>query len=231
MKPATRLAISLLLLVVCCGLGYWVTVWWEAGRRGRGASPSGASGAERPEAVVAMPVIKHGENGRLDWKLYLDQIELQAGGSIIGARGLREGLVYDASGAPGVRVTAQRVTGDATRRNFEVTGDVVVTSPKGIVITTDKVNWLNDQQELHCPGPVVMRSRGRVFVASTLDYFINTDLVRCPSQARVYSGNNRIVGQQLTYNVQTGIVDIVGGIQMVLNVKEAKQIMQELRKP
>jgi len=231
-KPPYRILILLVLLAACGALGYWLTV----AARGRGGPPgnevsSVAPGAGAPEAVVTSPVIKHSERGKLAWKIYLDEVELQSGGSTVGAHNLREGIVYDAAGKPAIRVTAKRVVGDATQKNFEMTGEVVVTSPKGVVISTEVVSWINDQQLIRCPGPVIMRVKGRVFTASALDYQVNSDIVQCPDQVRMYSGNNRVVGKSLTYNLKTGIVDITGGVQVVLNPQEAKKILKELRNP
>ena len=55
--------------------------------------------------------------------------------------------------------------------------------------------------------------------------------VTCPNQVRMYSGNNRVSGRSLTYNVTTGIADIVGGIQMMITPQEARQLLKELRSP
>ena len=80
-------------------------------------------------------------------------------------------------------------------------------------------------------GAVMMKAKRLVIATTGLDYLLQTDDMKCPNQVRMYSGNNRVVGRSLTYNVETGIADLVGGIQMVINPEEAREIMRELGTP
>ena len=231
MKDPRRVLVVVALLVASAALGYWLRV---AARRQEGQpspGPAVAGNAAAPEAVLSSSVIKHSEGGKPSWKILLDQVELAAGGTTVGAQGVREGIVYDAAGKPALRVTAQRVTGDTARRNFEMTGDVVLTSPRGFIITTQDVQWFDAEKRIHCPKPVVMKTKSLVFTAQTLDYLVNSDTVQCKDQVRGYSGNNRFSGNSLTYDLKTEVVDVTGGFQMVLNVQEGKKLMQELRNP
>lgn len=227
MKTSHRIAIAVGLAAASGGIGYWVTVGarHEPAPRPSPPSPGGA------EAVLTSPELRHSEAGKLAWKVILEEVNLQTGGGAVTVHGLREGIIYDDAGAPALRVTARQVQGDTLRKDFEMTGDVVVTSPRGFVINTNTLKWLNDEQRIHCPGAVTMKAKSLVISTTGLDYLLQTDDVKCPNQVRMYSGNNRVVGQSLIYNVQTGIADIIGGVQMVINPEEAKQILKELGTP
>lgn len=172
---------------------------------------------------------KHVEHGKVAWRVILDEVALETGGSAVKVQGLREGIIYDQTGQPALRVTAKQIRGDTTRKNFEVMGQVTVSSPKGLVITTERVKWINDEQRLTCPGQVTMRGKSIVVTTSQLDYNLREEKVHCPNRVRMYSGNNRLVGQSLKYDVKTGITDIIGGVQMVINPEEAKKILKELQ--
>jgi lipopolysaccharide export system protein LptA len=230
MMLARRVVIMVLAAAASGALAYLVTAALARGPGPAGGAPPGAEGA-KPQAVLTAPELKHSEGGRLAWRVLLERANLTSGGSLVEASGLREGIIYDRQGRPAIRITADRVQADAMRKNFTMLGRVVVTSPKGIVITTDQVQWLNDEQRLHCPTHVTLKARKLAVTTTTLDYLVEADLVRCPSDVRMYSGNNRVAGRSLTYNTQTGVVDVVGGVQMVINPSEARQLLKELRKP
>lgn len=181
------------------------------------------------EVVVNNPELVATQAGKPAWKVILDKVQLSSGGNTVAAQGLREGLVYDDAGKPVVRITARQVTADINRKDFEVTGQVTVTSPRGVVITTEKAQWLNAQQMVRCPGTVVTRAKNLVITTRGLDYSVQADTLTCPNQVRMYSGNNRLVGRSLKYDNKTGIADVVG-VQIVVNPQEAKQILKELPK-
>jgi lipopolysaccharide export system protein LptA len=230
MQTARRVAITVLAAAASGVLAYFVTA--ALARGGPVAPGEGGAGPDaRPQAVLTAPELKHSENGRLAWRVLLDKANLTGGGDLVEAQGLREGIIYDRQGVPAIRVTADRVQADATRKNFTMLGHVVVASPKGIVITTEQVQWLNDEQRLHCPVAVTLKARKLAVTTTTLDYLVDANLVRCPSQVRMYSGNNRVSGSSLTYNTDTGVVDVVGAVQMVINPSEARQLLKELRRP
>ncbi len=228
MKTWHRISLAIALVALSGALTYWATV--DSRRRPRAATPAKSTQAG-PEAVMTSPELRHSEGGKPAWKVILDEVDLGAGGGSVTVQGLREGIIYDQSGTPALRITARQVKGDTLRKDFEVSGGVVVTSPKGFVINTEFVNWLNDQQKVQCPGPVVMKAKTLVISTTGLDYLVSSDDVKCPNQVRMYAGNNRVVGRSLNYNATTGIADIIGGVQMVINPAEAKDILKELGTP
>ncbi len=221
MRTSHRIIISVVLVAASASLAYWVSSFRhrepeeDAAPQERGAH----------EAVVSSPELRHTEGGKLAWKVILDEIQLDRGGTTVAAQGLREGIIYD-KGEPALRVTAQHVRGDTTRRNFHVSGRVVVTSPKGFIIKTENVDWFNDEQRIHCPGAVLMKAKSIVISTTGLDYLLQTDIVNCPNQVRMHSGNNQVIGRSLTYDVKTEIVDMTD-IQMVINPDEGKRILKE----
>jgi lipopolysaccharide export system protein LptA len=230
MVTARRVAIMVLAAAASGTLAYLVTAALTRGPRPVNSGDVSADGG-KPQAVLTAPELKHSEGGHLAWRVLLEKANLTGGGNLVEARGLREGIIYDRQGRPSIRVTADRVQADATRKNFTMLGHVVVASPKGIVITTEQVQWLNDEQRLHCPANVTLKARKLAVTTSALDYLVDANLVRCPNQVRMYSGNNRVAGRSLSYNTETGVVDVVGGVQMVINPSEARQLLKELRKP
>jgi LPS export ABC transporter protein LptC len=218
--------IAVALVLLSAALGYWVTVRGQ--KRPLPPPPAPSPGAE---AILANPELSYRDkNGHTAWRVLLDSLELESGGNTLTAKGLREGIVYDEKGTPVVRITAQQVTADTNRKDFSVTGKVTVVSPKGMILTTERADWINDLQTVRAPGPVVMRTKSIVITATGLDYNIKTDQVTSPNQVRVYSGNNRLVGRGLKYDLNTGWVDLAN-VQVVVNPSEGKRILQELGNP
>jgi LPS export ABC transporter protein LptC len=229
-KTSHRIIFALLVVALAGALTYWVTI---AARRRAAQPPPAPPPAAKPgsEVTLTSPELRHTEGGKLAWKVILDEVSLESGGGSVAVKGLREGIIYDKAGLPALRVTAKSVKGDTLKKDFEMQGSVVVTSPRGMVITTEQVKWFNDQQKIQCPGVVKMKGKSLVIATTGLDYLLSTDEVKCPNQVRMYSGNNRVVGRSLTYNLTSGIADITGGVQMVINPKEARQILKELGTP
>lgn len=227
MNGLRQWALTIALAIAAGCVGYF----GAAALRGQIGLPDGSGSGEKPQAILTSPELKHSEGGRVAWRVLLDEANILSGASLVEGSKLREGIIYDRQGVPVIRVTADRVQADATRRNFTLLGHVSVTSPRGILITTQQVQWFNDEQRLHCPTAVTLKAHKLAVTTSTLDYLVEAKLVRCPAAVRLYSGNNRVSGKSLTYNTETGIVDVVGGVQMVVNPSEARQLLKELRKP
>ena len=219
-----RIAISILMVAASGLLAYWLT----ARRHGAGGPlPAPASTPPASQAIMRSSELRHTQQGKLAWKVLIDELKLSKGGSTIAAQGLREALIYDSAGEPTIRITAKRVQGDTSRRNFRMTGEVVVTSPKGFVIKTQTVDWVNDEQRIHCPEQVLMKDTNIVISTTGLDYLLRPDQVKCPNQVRMYSGNNSMVGGSLSYDVKTGVVDILDGVQLMINPQETKKVLRE----
>lgn len=226
-KTSQRILIGILVLVVAGALSFLAVRTLTRRDRPSALPPSAERG---PGAVIKSPELQHIENGKLAWKVLLDRLELQTGGGNVAVQGLREGLIYDGNGKPALRITAKQVRGDTQRRDFEVIGQVVVTSPKGFVIRTERATWRNDVQKIDCPGAVSMKAKNIVIATTGLVYTLQADQVACPNQVRMYSGNNRVVGHSLVYDVKTGNVELQD-IQMVINPEEGRQILKEWSNP
>jgi len=179
-----------------------------------------------PLVSIRRPVLKHTEEGQLAWQIRLKEIQIKHGAGQLSAEGIQEALIYGSSGEPLVRVTAQRVTGSTTGRDFEVTGHVTVVSYQGVVITTNKVHWKQAQGTIFCPGQVTARAREAMFSTRGATYDINQNLIQAPNQVNLYSGENKIIGKSLTYNLDTGNFTM-DAVQMIFKAEEARELLRE----
>ena len=199
--------------------------------RWRTPSPRPLPPSPQPQkagVIVERPVLKHTENSQLAWQIQLKKMEISHGGQNIAAHGVQEALIYAAEGKPVLRMTAQQVTGDTARRDFQVSGDVRVVSYRGTVITTDTVEWHQADQTMSCPGEVTLYTREAVVITSGLTYYVNQDVVECPNQVTMYAGNNnKVIGEQLRYDVATADFTLQN-VRMILNVEEAKEQLREV---
>jgi len=219
-----------LVLVLGVGLGYWAMLWWNY-LHGRPvqppvapATPVTAPAPTRPreEVVVQNPTLKHTEGGRLAWQVQLDQLKIAAGAQAVAAAGMREALIYDKNGAPAIRLTAKTARGNTADRNLEVSGDVRAVSPRGALITTEQVRWLEKERRLVCPQKVVFRTSKAAVTTVGLSYYVDQDLIKAPGVVRMYSGANKMVGRGLVYNVKTQDFSM-SNVQAVFNPEEARQ--------
>ncbi len=197
----------------------------------RTPSPSVPSESQQPGGTVkvSQPVVSHAEKGALAWQLQLREMNISAGGRTVAAQGLREGLIYDSEGKPIVRVTADRISGDTTTRNFSVTGNVTVTTPKGVVFSTDTVKWIQDEGKLECPGLVTMRSKQMTVTTTGLEFYVNQDLVKCPNFIKMVNGENTLVGRNLRYNIKTASFELES-VQALFNAEQVRALAQEARR-
>lgn len=175
-------------------------------------------------ATIGESTVTYSPGGRTAWKVKLDQIKLQSGGQSIAAKGLREALVYNASGKPLVRLTAQRIDGNTRTRDLQVSGSVRAVTPEGAVLDTETVKWVAAEEKLQSPVQVTMRSKDTVFTAASCDFYVGQNLVKCPGQVTMKVGNNTLIGKGLTYNMKTEDFSMLGGVQAIFNpdtVREA----------
>jgi len=189
-----------------------------------------AGGSTQPLVTIERPVINHSEGDRLAWQIRLKRIQITQGQGLISAEGIQEALIYGATGQPLVRVTAQKVTGRAGGRDFEVTGKVTVVSYQGVVVSTDTVQWNQATGKVVCPGTVSARSREALFSTRGLTYDINRSLIQAPNQVNLYSGQNKIIGKGLSYDLNTGSFSL-SSVQMVFNAEEARELLQRKLTP
>jgi lipopolysaccharide assembly outer membrane protein LptD (OstA) len=226
MSRKTRVMIGVGLLVLALGGGLAASLHF------RRPAPAVAPGDQQTNPVVsiARPVIKHTEGDKLAWQIRLKEIQITHGTGLLSAQGIQEALIYNSSGAPMVRVTAEKVTGVAGGSDFSVTGKVNVVSYQGVVLNTDTVQWKQSQGKILAPGQVTARSREAMFSTTDLTYDLNQSTIAAPGTVSLYSGQNKIVGKTLTYNVSTGNFGI-DSVQMIFNAEEAKRLMQEIRRP
>jgi len=220
----------LALVIVGIVLAFWGMAWWHYLRSRPVAPPVAtapppggpAAGVPREEVVIQSPTLKHTEGGRLAWQVQLTELKIAAGGQATAAAGMREALIYDKNGAPLLRLTAQTARGNTADRNLEVVGDVRAVSPRGVVITTAQVRWLEKERRLDCPQKVIFRSGSAAVTTTGLSYYVDQDLVKAPGVVRMYSGVNRLVGRELVYNVATEAFEMKN-VQAVFNPAQARR--------
>jgi len=222
----TRIIVGLILLAVSAGLGGWVVWRWRTGAKP--AAESDTHGAAESLVSIKGSVLQHSQRGRLNWSLAVEDMELSAGGRTVSATGLKDGLIYDASGRPVLRLTASRAKYNTVRKDFELTGEVKAVSHKGAVITTDKVQWLPKEQTLRCPDKVTMRAEDITITADHLDLMVAADMVKCTDRVRLKMGENRLTGRNLSYNLNTKDFTL-DGVQAVFAPETVKEKLEELR--
>jgi lipopolysaccharide export system protein LptA len=188
------------------------------------------AGGPTEEAQPNEPVVEveqfspeHFERGRPAWKVKLAHLVVETGGQTVTGGKMKEGLIYDAQGRPAVRVTADTVKYDTTTYNFDVEGAVRVVSPKGAVISTNKVHWDNKSRNLTAPGQVMLRTQDKVTVVTAgLRFDTPTQTVYCPNQVRMQTERSNAVGSNLEYSLETGHYTL-RNLQMVIDIQEAKE--------
>jgi hypothetical protein len=187
-------------------------------------------GAGPPLVSIQRPVLKHSVGDQLAWQIRLKQINITQGQGQISAEGIQEALIYNSSGAPLVRVTAQKVIGETGGQNFSVTGTVTVVSYQGLVISTDTVSWNQPTGKIVCPDTVTARSKDAMFSTTGLTYDLNAAQILAPNQVNLYSGENKILGRGLNYNVSNGNFSL-DSVQMIFNAQEAQKMLSKKGTP
>ncbi|MEN6642247.1 MAG: LPS export ABC transporter periplasmic protein LptC [Armatimonadia bacterium] len=231
MRRYRNLIVGLAVVVIAFVATFLAVSWWRyfaapapgaaAPQAQTAQAPSG--GRPREEVIIRRPSLKHTEGGRLAWQVRLRELKVAAGGQAVAAAGMREALIYDQTGAPVIRLAAREARGNTSERNLEVSGDVRAVSAQGAIITTDKVRWLEQERRLLCPGKVTMRSRNVAVTTNGLNYFVDADTIKCPNPVRMYSGQNKLIGRQLVYNVKTEAFEMKN-VQAIFNPEQAKAL-------
>lgn len=227
-----RLRLAQVLALVAVGGVLAALLWQRQARRNEVASAPAQPGPTsapppRPEGVVLQrPVITHREGGRLAWQVSLRELKVAAGAESVAAVGMREAVIYDKTGLPAMRLTAQNARGNTADRNLEVFGDVRAATPKGALITTDQVRWLEKERRLLCPNKVVVRTRSAAMTTRGLSYLVDEDTIRAPNLVRVYSGRNKLLGRELVYNVQTEAFTMKK-VQAIFNPQEVRRTLAQ----
>ena len=226
MARKTRVMIGVSLLVLALGGGLAASLHF------RRPAPAAAPGDQQTNPVVSIerPVIKHTEGDKLAWQIRLKEIQITHGTGLLSAQGIQEALIYNSSGAPMVRVTAEKVTGVAGGSDFSVTGKVTVVSYQGVVLSTDTVQWKQALGKILAPGQVTARTRDAMFNTTGLTYDLNQRSIAAPGTVSLYSGQNKLVGKALDYNVSTGDFKL-DGTQIIFNAEEEKRLLQEVHLP
>ncbi len=188
------------------------------------AAPGGPTGeASEPVVEVEQFSPEHLEGGRPAWKVKLSHLAVETGGQTVTAGRMREGLIYDRQGRPAVRVTADTVKYDTASYNFDVEGNVRIVSPKGAVISTQKVHWDNQSRSLTAPGQVMLRTQDKITVITAgLRFDTPTQIVHCPNQVRMRTDRSDAVGRNLEYKLETGAF-VLRDLQMVIDTQEARE--------
>jgi hypothetical protein len=220
LNPRRRKLIGIVLAVLVFGAGLGAALYSR-----RAPAPPVSPATTEPLVSIERPVLKHSEGDKLAWQIRLKQIQITGGQGEISAEGIQEALIYGASGAPLVRVTAQKVVGTTGGSDFQVTGKVTVVSYQGVVFSTDTVQWNQAGGKLVCPGSVHARSKDALFSTTGLTYDLNASRISAPNQVNLYSGQNKILGRGLDYNVNNGDFSL-NAVQMIFNAEEAREILR-----
>lgn len=229
-----RRYVKLIIALAVLGLGivsaFLGVSWWHYfTERAERAAPNTTAaapatpGRPREEVIIRSPSLKHTEGGRLAWQVRLKELKVAAGGQAVAAAGMREALIYGKTGEPVIRLAAKEARGNTSDRNLEVSGDVRAVSQQGAIINTEKLRWLEQERRLYCPGKVTMRSRNVAVTTNGLNYFVDQETIKCPNPVRMYSGQNKLIGRDLVYNVRTQTFDMKN-VQAIFNPEQAKAL-------
>jgi lipopolysaccharide export system protein LptA len=225
-RMSPRALTTTALLIVLAGLVAGAVLYARRQPFGSQLEPAGGpteQQANEPVVEVEQFSPEHFERGRPAWKVKLAHLAVETGGQIVTAGKMKEGLIYDAQGRPAVRVTADTVKYDTTTYNFDVEGAVRVVSPKGAVISTNKVHWDNKSRSLTAPGQVLLRTQDKMTVVTAgLRFDTPSQTVYCPNQVRMQTDRSSAVGSNLVYKLETGRYDL-RAVQMVIDIQEAKE--------
>jgi hypothetical protein len=220
MRSRWRQILGYFLVALALGGGVGVAYYWRHRETGAPAAPGGGA----PLVSIQRPVLKRSEGGKLAWQIRLKQINITQGQGEISAEGIQEALIYNSSGAPLVRVTAQRVVGQPAGRDFAVSGAVTVVSYQGVVVSTDALQWNQGAGKIVCPGTVTARSKDLMFSTTGLTYDLNAAQIQAPGQVNLYNGENKLIGNDLNYNVGTGNFTMAT-TQIIFNAEEAQKLL------
>ncbi len=223
-----RMTVGVAVLAIAGAIGLALVVLWPRLPPTEEATPAPREEQAEPGVTITRPLIKHTENGRLAWQAQLRELHLSHGGEMLEAKGLEEAIIYSKAGAPLVRITADKISGNTGQRDFDVSGNVRVVSYRGAIITTAEASWNQKEEVIRCPGKVTLKSKQAIITATKLDYFAAEDLIKCPEQVRMYAGDNTVIGRKLVYNIETGNFAL-NEVQMVFHAEEAKEKLSEIR--
>ena len=188
-----------------------------------GAPPEGESGVSVEDFAP-----KHYQQGRLAWALQLGRVHLSTAANEATAFELKDGVIYDQKGVPGVRLSADRIKYDLTKRDFEMTGNVEVASVRGAVITTDKVLWTHTTGMLRAPGAVAVTSPDANVRAAGCDFNTRTEVIECPRDVTITTAKSTIGGRRLVYNLPKDTFEL-SGVTAAIDVEEARAKLGALR--
>ncbi len=218
MSKRIRLSLAIVLALVAAVVGYWLTHRFaNSAPIEEAASPPDDPGV----AVINESTIRHSPGGRTAWQVRIDQMRLESGATSVAAQGVREALIYDPSGKPMIRMTADKVSGNTRSRDLEVTGNVRAVSPDGAVFDTNTIKWVQTDQKLACPGLVTMRNQDTVVRANACDFYVSQDLVKAAGKVQMTVGSNTLLGTGLTYNTKTQDFAL-GRVQAIFNLETVR---------
>lgn len=213
MSKPLRVSLAIALALLAASLGYWLTQKHTASETTEEAA---TSPADPGAAIISESTIRHSPGGRTAWQVRIDQMQLESGATSVAAQGVREALIYDPSGKPMIRMTADKVSGNTRSRDLEVTGNVRAVSPDGAVFDTNTIKWVQTDQKLACPGLVTMRNQDTVVRANACDFYVSQDLVKAAGKVQMTVGSNTLLGTGLTYNTKTQDFAL-GRVQAIFN--------------
>ena len=184
--------------------------------------------ADAPGVQVEDFAPKHYQQGRLAWALQLGKVHLSTSAGQATAFELKEGVIYDQQGVPGVRLSADQIRYDLTKRDFEMTGHVEVASVRGAVITTDKVLWTHTTGLLRAPGKVAVTSPEANVRAGSCNFNTRTEVIECPQDVTITTAKSTITGRRLVYNLPRDTFEL-SGVKASVDVEEAREKLGAVR--
>jgi len=111
-------------------------------------------------------VLKAG--GQRVWEMQADRVDLARDRRTAAVTGLRKGILWRGEDAV-VTLSASRATYDMTSHALRVSGGVVIRGPRGVVIKTDSVNWVEQTRTFVCPEPVEVQTPAGVMLGERLE--------------------------------------------------------------
>ncbi len=180
----------------------------------------------RPQVAVTLSdqTVEASQGGKRVWSLKFDEIELLPGGRLVAARGLRDGVIYDArTGKPTVRITAERARYNTVTRDFQLEGNVRVSDDKGFVLTVTKAHYIEAERKIACAGGVLARSPDLTLRTEVAYFWPQQDMVSAPGIVFVRTaGGSSFTGRDLRLDLVSGDFSL-RSLSGELNVEEAER--------
>jgi lipopolysaccharide assembly outer membrane protein LptD (OstA) len=203
----------------------WVAYWSveQAAQRTRAAQRQPPP-TPQVAVILSEQTVEASQGGKPVWSLKFSRIELQPGGRLVTAKGLRDGVIYDQrTGKPSVHITADMARYNTVTRDFELEGNVRVSDDKGFVLTVAKAHYIEAERKIACSGGVLARSPDITVRTDVAHFWPQEDRVAAPETVDVRTpGGSSFTGRDLVLDLQTGDFTM-RSLSGELNVQEARR--------